>query len=406
VVARVVACQVGARHSYAIPSAFAETGTLERFYTDICGAVGFGRLASGLSKLGGSRLKSVASLACRKPPLSVTRRTTTFDMLALRYRQQMSHLSGVEALRTHEAFFARFGEAITAKGGMQGATHFYSVMHEAGPALAAAKAAGLTVGVDVCIAPSWPTLLEREHDNNPDWGDPRALFNKAFGDAFRPYELMFDNADLFVCPSTFVQDDLTSNHGVPASKTALVPYGTPDSWLALEPNTEIGRILFAGTAEVRKGIHHFAKAAALLSKQSGLYKFIVAGEASPHIRNHPDATALTFLGRIPRTAIANEFSRADVFVLPSIAEGSAGVTYEAMSAGLPQVVSQAAGSGVRQGVDGIILPEPSPETIAEAVERIVGDRSLRDEMARSARERAHLFSWNNFGTNLRTAFLR
>lgn len=324
--------------------------------------------------------------------------------MTLQFRRQMARLSGAEALRAHESFFLRFGEAIAANG-FPGATHFYSVMHEAGPALAAAKARGLKIGVDVCIAPSWPNLLNEEYDRHPNWGKRRTLFSDAFDASFRPYRFMFENADVFVCPSKFVQHDLVQNHGVSPQRTALVPYGIPGGWFNLAPRTEVGRILFAGTAEVRKGIHHFARAADLLTKKSSQLKFVVAGEVDVEIREHPEAAALTFLGRIPRAAIADEFSRADVLVLPSIAEGSAGVTYEAMAAGLPQVVTHAAGSGVRDGIDGIVLPVADPEDIANAIEYIVGNRLRRAQMAASARDFAHRFSWSHFGANLRATFL-
>ena len=47
---------------------------------------------------------------------------------------------------------------------------------------------------------------------------------------------------------------------------------------------------------------------------------------------------------------------ADVFVFPSLFEGSAVVTYEALAAGLPSVVTPSAGSVVRDGVEGFIVP--------------------------------------------------
>lgn len=50
------------------------------------------------------------------------------------------------------------------------------------------------------------------------------------------------------------------------------------------------------------------------------------------------AMGMTCLGRVPRPQMGAELARADVVVLPSIAEGSAGATYEALAAGIPWFV--------------------------------------------------------------------
>ena len=49
-------------------------------------------------------------------------------------------------------------------------------------------------------------------------------------------------------------------------------------------------------------------------------------------------------------------ARADVFVFPSLFEGSAVVTYEAIACGLPSIVTPEAGSVVRDGVEGFLVP--------------------------------------------------
>ena len=47
---------------------------------------------------------------------------------------------------------------------------------------------------------------------------------------------------------------------------------------------------------------------------------------------------------------------ADVFAFPSLFEGSAVVTYEALACGLPSVVTPESGSVARDGVDGFVVP--------------------------------------------------
>jgi glycosyltransferase involved in cell wall biosynthesis len=173
----------------------------------------------------------------------------------------------------------------------------------------------------------------------------------------------------------------------------VVPYAVTPSWLELNCAPEIGRLLFAGSANVRKGIHYLARAATLLK---GHCSVVVAGNVSETVLRHPAASDLIFLGHLSKSEMALEFARADVFVLPSLAEGSASVTAEALGAGLPVVTTQAAGSIVRDGIDGIIVPERDPHAVVEAVLSIVHDRDKRNAMGLAARERAQAFTWDAF----------
>lgn len=98
-----------------------------------------------------------------------------------------------------------------------------------------------------------------------------------------------------------------------------------------------------------------------------------------------------------------EFAGADVFVLPSLAEGSAEVTYEALACGVPVITTKAAGSVVRDGIEGRIVPERDPDAVAAAILEIVEDREKRNRMAFAARERARHYTWDRYGERLVTA---
>ena len=89
-----------------------------------------------------------------------------------------------------------------------------------------------------------------------------------------------------------------------------------------------------------------------------------------------------------------------MFVLPSLAEGSAEATYEALAAGVPVVTTRAAGSVVRDGIDGRIVPERDPVALADAIAEIVEDRDKRARMSEAARERARDYTWERYGERL------
>ena len=104
------------------------------------------------------------------------------------------------------------------------------------------------------------------------------------------------------------------------------------------------------------------------------------------IAGRAECSELTFLGRIPKSAMREEFLAADVLVLPSLAEGAAGVIGEATVAGLPVIVTPSAGGFVRDGVNGRLVPERDAGALADAVAEVVLNRGRREALADGTRE--------------------
>ena len=86
---------------------------------------------------------------------------------------------------------------------------------------------------------------------------------------------------------------------------------------------------------------------------------------------------------------------ADVFVFPSLFEGSAVVTYEALASGLPCVVTAEAGSVVRDGVEGFVVGARDVATLAARMETL-GAIATCARMAGAARARALAFDWPRY----------
>src|SRR5215472_6712998 len=96
-------------------------------------------------------------------------------------------------------------------------------------------------------------------------------------------------------------------------------------------------------------------------------------------------------GPVPRSDIAAHFAWADVFLLPSLCEGSATVIYEALAASLPVICTENCGSVVQDGVEGRIVPIRDSGAIIEALAGLARDPERRREMAKRAKERAESF---------------
>ncbi|NET53986.1 MAG: glycosyltransferase family 4 protein, partial [Merismopedia sp. SIO2A8] len=116
------------------------------------------------------------------------------------------------------------------------------------------------------------------------------------------------------------------------------------------------RILFAGSVGLRKGIPYLLQALRLL-KGKIPFTCKVAGSIDIKLQRVKEySDVCNFLGRVPRSQMADLYTWADVFVLPSICEGSAMVIYEALNWGLPVITTYNSGSIVRDGIDGFIVP--------------------------------------------------
>jgi glycosyltransferase involved in cell wall biosynthesis len=90
-------------------------------------------------------------------------------------------------------------------------------------------------------------------------------------------------------------------------------------------------------------------------------------------------------------------------VFPSLCEGSATVTYEALAAGLPVITTPHAGSVVRDGREGFVVPIRDVDALAARIDLLAGDPELVAQMSRAARQRSREFSWPRYGERLVSA---
>lgn len=387
-----IVAQIGARRGYAVPAILEQHGLLERFYTDLAGNAGLGRILSALPFVN----SRVRRLVGRQLPETIRARTVTFTPFCP--SRPMRKSSPAKNFRTSLRWSNELGNLMASRGFGE-ATHLYSMLGECAPLLLAAREHGLRVIIEIYILLSAERILAEERKQFPGWDDV-GLDYSAIRREMGLNDLPLAPDDFALCPSEAVRTDLVTNFGVKLERCAVVPYGMSPELLHVRNEPVRGRVLFAGTADLRKGIHYFAMAAQKTSSAGKGFEFRVAGNVSPRVAQQPVCRSLNFLGRVPRAEMAREFSTADALVLPSLAEGSAEVTYEALACGVPVITTPAAGSVVRDGVEGRIVPERDPVALAEAIREVVEDREKRDRMAHAARERARDYTWEKYGERL------
>ncbi|MEY4674669.1 MAG: hypothetical protein RL148_2453 [Planctomycetota bacterium] len=153
------------------------------------------------------------------------------------------------------------------------------------------------------------------------------------------------------------------------------------------------RFLFVAAGSVRKGLPHLLLAWERARVDATL---VVVGRLDTVVEQRCGA-----LLRGPRIEyhpwtrdLAGVYSGADAFVLPSFEEGSPLVSYLALAAGLPCLMTpESAGWVVRDGIEGLHAPAGDTEAWAQLLRRCVEDRELVQRLAANAAPRAAEYTW-------------
>ena len=266
-----------------------------------------------------------------------------------------------------------------------------------------AKQLGLTCIYDLPIA-YWETsrrLMMEEAERLPSWAvtlgggitDSEEKLNK------KTEEL--ELADVVVVPGSFVKDSLPD--WARNKKIIVAPFGSPDVHPGEEhlmsPASRPLRVLFAGSMGQRKGLGDLFTAVKMLNTRN--IELVVLGSQMapmefyknefPHFRYEPNR---------PHDAVLELMQSCDIFCLPSIVEGRALVVQEAMSQGLPIIITENTGGSdlVQEGRTGFLVPIRSPQAIAEKIAWFLDNRAMIPEMGIAAQQHAAKYTWENYGS--------
>ena len=402
-----VVAQLGARMHYAVPRILEASGQLERLYTDICAVRGWPRLLNLIPN--SLRPTAVNRLLSRVPRGVHPRRITAFNDFGYEYAKRRNLVVRQGRFAVHlwagEEFCRRVLEAGFGSAG--GVFTFNTAGLEV---LQRAKQTGLKAVTEQTIAPMSLELelLSDEAGRFPGW---EASTENEGASAYCKREVEeWKSADLILCGSEFVRDGI-ARCGGPLGKCVVVPYGVDFTNAKAESGKRKAnrstfsplRVLTVGSVGLRKGSPYVLEAARQL-KGKAQFRMVgsigVEHEAEIKLREHLELT-----GPVPRGELAGHFDWADVFLLPSLCEGSATVTYEALAYGLPVVCTANTGSVARDGVEGFVVPIRDAAAIVDRLRQLLDDSELLGRMSANGAARAKEFTVAKYGDRL-TSTLR
>ncbi len=219
----------------------------------------------------------------------------------------------------------------------------------------------------------------------------------------RDFERLVAETELargFLVASSFTRETLIEN-GAAAESIRVVPYGVDLDLFRPTPDRQAGsgalKLLFVGTVNQRKGISYLLEALRLVGEAA--VELTICGRIAEDralFRDFGDRIRLR--GAVSFAELQEAYRAADLFVLPSVAEGFGHVLLEALASGLPilSTTHTAAPDLIEDGAQGFVVEPRRADLIAWRIEWCLSHRAKLLQMRDAAREQAEQFSWRRF----------
>jgi glycosyltransferase involved in cell wall biosynthesis len=207
--------------------------------------------------------------------------------------------------------------------------------------------------------------------------------------------------------SEFSRERLLAISGVAPEKIVAIPLGVSEDFkpstgeeiASLRQRFSLERpyVLALGSLEPRKNLKGLFAAWQILLSTNQDCELVVVGDRGRVFRDQgfekvPEK--VRFLGYVDNKDLPALYSGARIFIFPSLYEGFGLPPLEAMACGCPVIVSKTASLPEVCGNACLYCDPYQPEGIAEQMEQIVQDDSLRSKLSEKGMDRASEFSWD------------
>jgi glycosyltransferase involved in cell wall biosynthesis len=386
-------CQLGAREHYAIPRALFRTGMLECLVTDAWVAPGslLGKLCSR-----GSKLKQRFHNELRDARVKgFTSSLLLFEMLG----RARGRRAWAKIIARDRWFQRKVVSALTSDVRFETSDFpiLLSYSYTALEPFRYAKAHGWkTALVQIDPGPEEEKIVAGETARVPELA---GQWRPAPAEYWASWREESELADRIAVNSEWSREGLVRG-GIPAEKISVIPLAYEEglgSRRLAEPRRQRKyparftferplRVLFLGLINLRKGVVRLLEAARILRDEPVEF-WLVGPVEIANAGTAASAGRVKWFGPATRKQAAEFYTDADVFILPTLSDGFAITQLEAQAHGLPIIVSKFCGGVVEDGVNGIILEEPSAGCIAHSVHDCIANPARLEKLASASRIR-------------------
>ena len=223
--------------------------------------------------------------------------------------------------------------------------------------------------------------------------------------ALWPGDIALRRADHVFCLNDEDRNALVQDFGRSLQTITRIVPGADEMYARVTEERDYSqatRILFAATWRKNKGVEDLVPAfVALAQRHPHLILSVVgAGLPATAVRSRfPESVRARIVCDTPDDDhdMATIFARADLFLLPSLFEGTPLTLMQALMSGLPIVTTSTCGMKdvISNEKTGLLIPIREPHAVVTAVERLLSSPSLRRELGTAARRAAlQQYTWD------------
>ncbi|MFN8429532.1 MAG: glycosyltransferase family 1 protein [Spirosomataceae bacterium] len=160
--------------------------------------------------------------------------------------------------------------------------------------------------------------------------------------------------------------------------------------------------LFLGNVEPRKNTPNLLKAFVAYAQNHPDFQLVITGVNRKFVADQMQPNSSNILKRqiitpgfVSQDELTFLYSYAKVFLFPSLREGFGLPILEAMSQGTPVITSNTSSMPEVAGDAAILIDPNDPRQITAAMEKLIKNHTLRQELSTKGKERIGHFSWEN-----------
>jgi glycosyltransferase involved in cell wall biosynthesis len=276
-------------------------------------------------------------------------------------------------------------------------------------------------GLDVFFGPSYTlpipyrgrsvvaihSVAEKTEGAHPWWYDHTYA---------RYYQWSARHADRVIVPCESTRREVALHYGVAEARIDIAPQGAAPSFQPIsDPNVlrqtretwlgeDVPYVLFVGKLSQRRNIPALIEAFAMAKKRRGLpHKLLLFGPNHVNLPLDEVISAFGVQDSVVQTdgridhhdELVPVYSGADAFVHPSMYEGWSITTVEALACGTAVIAAERGGLADAVAGHGLMLPDPTPDALADAIEHVLTDGAARRDLQAQARLRGAAITWRD-----------
>lgn len=210
--------------------------------------------------------------------------------------------------------------------------------------------------------------------------------------------IMLKNSRKIITVSEFSKGEIAKAFNVEKEKISVVYNASSDKFKTTDSDRQEKYLLAVSSPNYHKNFHGMLKAFAMLDDKIDI-KLKIIGRSADNFNKQMYASAentnlnIEFLGRVDDLELVKLYQNATAFVFPSFYEGFGIPPLEAQSCGCPVIASSSASIPEVLGTSALYFDPYKIDEIATAMETIVCNDSVREELIRLGFENTRRFSW-------------